>query len=344
MATHTTGSHRADSWLSPEKPTTSPAQGGRFFGNGGSRDWSRSSPAGPELGESRPVQVHLIDGTFELFRAFYSAPSRKNRRGREVAAASAWFRSLARLVSTTDVTHVAVAFDHTIESFRNELFAGYKTGDGIDPALWQQAGLVEDVTRALGVTCWPMVEFEADDALATAALRFADEAAVERVVIASPDKDLTQCTVHPKVITWDRIRDTTLDARGVEEKFGVRPSSIPDYLALVGDPQDGIPGVPRWGKKAASSVLARYLHLESIPKDAESWDVAVRGKPALGEQLFADFDSVLLYRTLATLRRDVPLPESLDALRYHGASRAAVSELGEELDDPELEQRVSYAD
>jgi 5'-3' exonuclease len=206
------------------------------------------------------------------------------------------------------------------------------------------AELVERTTRALGVVCWPMVEFEADDALATAAFRFADHDDVERVVIASPDKDLTQCTVHPRVVTWDRIRDTTYDARAVEAKFGVRPQSIPDYLALVGDPQDGIPGVARWGKKAAASVLARYLHLERIPRDPSQWNVDVRGKPALAENLFADLEAVLLYRTLATLRRDVPLAEALDDLRHQGASRAALSELVEELEEPELEQRVVYAD
>jgi 5'-3' exonuclease len=294
--------------------------------------------------EGSGVQVHLVDGTFELFRAFYSAPSRKNREGREVGATLGWARSLARLLRSEGVTHVAVAYDHVIESFRNNLFAGYKTGAGIDPELWQQAELVEQATRALGVVCWPMIEFEADDALAAAAFRFAELPEVERVVIASPDKDLTQCTVHPKVVTWDRIRDTTLDAHGVEQKFGIRPASIPDYLALVGDPQDGIPGVPRWGKKAASVMLARYVHVERIPRNVNEWAVDVRGKPALAETLFEDFDRVLLYKTLATLRRDVPLEESLDSLRYKGASRAALTELGKELDEPELEQRVSYAD
>jgi 5'-3' exonuclease len=290
------------------------------------------------------VQVHLVDGTFELFRAFYGAPSHVNAAGREVGAAVGWFRSLARLLASDGVTHVAVAFDHVIESFRNELFAGYKTGEGMDPVLWQQAELVERVTRALGVVCWPMVEFEADDALCTAALRFADLPEVERVVIASPDKDLTQCTVHPKVTTWDRIRNTTLDAAGVEAKFGVRPVSIPDFLALVGDSADGIPGVPRWGKKAASQILARYLHLERIPRDPSEWDVPVRGKPALAEMLFADWDAVLLFRTLATLRRDVPLPEGLSELRYRGASRGALAELVDELAEPDLLMRVQYAD
>jgi 5'-3' exonuclease len=290
------------------------------------------------------VQVHLVDGTFELFRAFYSAPPRKNADGREVGAALGWFRSLSRLLQGDGATHVAVAFDHVIESFRNRLFAGYKTGAGIDPVLWQQAQLVERVTRALGVVCWPMVEFEADDALCTAAFRFADLAEVERVVIASPDKDLTQCTVHPKIVTWDRIRNTTLDAQGVEAKFGVRPASIPDYLALVGDPQDGIPGVPRWGKKAASLILARYVHLERIPRDAAAWDVPVRGKLGLAENLFADWDAVLLYRTLATLRQDVPLAEELGQLEYRGASRTALTELVRELAEPDLLQRAVYAD
>lgn len=333
------GGHGPASWLSPgrERKPVGPARG--------SRPEIRTSLASPGVvGDTAGVQVHLVDGTFELFRAFYSAPSRRNAAGREVGASLGWFRSLSRLLQSEGVTHVAVAFDHTIESFRNQLFPGYKTGDGIDPELWQQAELVERVTRALGVVCWPMVEFEADDALATAAFAFADSPEVDRVVIASPDKDLTQCTVHPKVITWDRIRNTTLDARGVEAKFGIRPESIPDYLALVGDPQDGIPGVPRWGKKAASQVLARYVHLERIPRNPAGWEVDVRGKPALAENLFGDWDAVLLYRTLATLRRDVPLREGLPELRHHGASPGALAELVTELAEPDLLQRVLYAD
>jgi 5'-3' exonuclease len=298
----------------------------------------------PRVSETRRVQVTLVDGTFELFRAFYSAPAQKNAAGREIGATLGWFRSLAALVKRPASTHVAVAFDHVIESFRNTLFAGYKTGEGIEPALWQQAPLVEQVTRALGVVCWPMVEFEADDALATAAARFALLPEVSRVVIASPDKDLAQCAVSPKVVLWDRIRDTITDADGVVSKFGVAPQSIPDYLALVGDTADGIPGIPRWGKKGAATVLARYQHLEAIPRDVARWDVDVRGKAALAEQLFAAWDSALLYRTLATLRCDVPLTETLEAVRYRGASRHEMSELLRELQEPELEQRVTYAE
>jgi 5'-3' exonuclease len=290
------------------------------------------------------VQVHLVDGTFELFRAFFSAPSRTNSSGREVGASVGWCYSLLRLLRSSNVSHVAVAFDHVIESFRNEMFAGYKTGEGIEPALWQQAELVERVTTAMGVVCWPMVDFEADDSLATGAARFSSLPEVEKVVIASPDKDLTQCLVHPKVITWDRIRDTTLDVEGVKSKFGILPESIPDYLALVGDTADGIPGIPRWGKKGASVVLERYVHLEDIPRDASLWDVDVRGKPTLAANLFSQWDEALLYRKLATLRSDVPLAESLEDLRYRGASRTALTELVQELSEPELLERVEYAD
>ena len=276
------------------------------------------------------VKVHLVDGTYELFRAYYGAPKRANASGREVGA------SLGVLKSLAYVTHVACAFDHVIESFRNDLFDGYKTGDGIEPELWQQFGLVEDVTRALGIVTWPMVEFEADDALATGAMRWADESAVEQVVIASPDKDLTQCVRGERVVCWDRRRGIVLDENGVKEKFGVLPESIPDYLALVGDAADGIPGIFGWGKKSAATLLDCYGHIESIPDEAAKWDVKPRRAYDLAANLREEREEAMLYRTLATLRTDVPLDEDLAALEWRGADRTGVEALADVLDDDGL--------
>jgi 5'-3' exonuclease len=286
------------------------------------------------------VQVHLIDGTFELFRAFFAVPSSRSAQGAEVGAARGLLRGFAALLTSGEVTHVACAFDHVIESFRNDLFAGYKTGDGIDPALYSQFGLAERVTQALGIVTWPMIEFEADDAIATAAHRFAQDPSVSRVVIASPDKDLSQCLLEPKVVCWDRIRNTWLDAAGATAKFGVGPASIPDYLALVGDTADGIPGIPRWGAKSAATVLAEYHHLEAIPSEARDWRVKVRGAEVLAQNLREQKDAALLYRRLATLRRDVPLAESLEDLRWRGAPEAELTRLCEELSEPSVLERV----
>lgn len=277
----------------------------------------------------RDVRVHLVDGTYELFRAFYGAPSRLAPDGREVGAAIAVGASLLRLVETEGATHVAVAFDTVIESFRNELFAGYKTGEGIDPVLWAQFPLVEQVTEALGFVTWRMIEFEADDALATGAYRYAPE--VGQVVLCSPDKDLLQCVQGEQVVTWDRMRGRVYDEEGVREKLGVSPASVPDYLALVGDTADGIPGVPRWGARSAATLLSRYGHLEAIPRDPKQWDVAVRGAKALAEQLAQWEEEVLLYRRLATLRQDVPLAEDWSALRWQGPQRRKLTALCDEL-------------
>ncbi len=286
------------------------------------------------------TKVHVVDGTYELFRAYYGAPKRTNASGREVGAATGVFRTLLLLLRDDNVTHVGCAFDHVIESFRNELFAGYKTGDGIDPELWQQFGLVEEVTRALGIVTWPMVEFEADDALATAAARFASDDRVEQVVIASPDKDLTQCVEGERVVCWDRRRQLVLDANGVKEKFGVLPESIPDYLALVGDAADGIPGIFGWGKKSAAQLLDRYHHVESIPEKAADWDVRPRRAEDLAANLRHERDEALLYRKLATLRVDVPLDEDLEALEWRGAVRDRIEALADELGDVDLAESV----
>ena len=289
------------------------------------------------------MQVHLIDGTFELFRAYFAVPKSQSATGAEVGAARGLLRSFAALLGSGQVTHVACAFDHVIESFRNDLFDGYKTGDGMDPDLYSQFGLAERVTRALGMVTWPMVEFEADDAIATAAHRFAAHADITRVVIASPDKDLTQCLVDAKVVCWDRLRNNWLDAAGVVTKFGVRPESIPDYLALVGDTADGIPGVPRWGAKSAGCVLAEYVHLEDIPSSASTWRVKVRGAEALSQSLEATREAALLYRRLATLRSDVPLVEELDDLRFTGAPETELLALCEELGELSVFERLRAA-
>jgi 5'-3' exonuclease len=237
-------------------------------------------------------------------------------------------------------SHVAVAFDHVIESFRNDLFAGYKTGAGIDPDLWAQFELAERACAALGMVVWPMVDFEADDALATAAARFAAEGEVERVFIASPDKDLAQCVVGGRVVCLDRMRKKVLDEAGVREKFGVTPAQIPDYLALVGDSADGIPGVPRWGAKSAAAVLSAHGTLEQIPDSAAAWSVPVRGAVALAQSLAGLRAEAALYKRLATLRVDVPLVENLADLEYRGANRAALEAIATELADDSLLERV----
>jgi len=282
------------------------------------------------------VNVHLVDGTYELFRAFYGSPARETANGDEVGAVRGLARSLLALLGEPGVTHVAVAFDHVIESFRNALYHGYKTGEGIDPKLYAQFGPAEAASRALGLVTWSMVEFEADDALATAAARFAEHASVEQVVICSPDKDLAQCVRGTRIVCLDRMRRKVLDEAGVHEKFGVGPASIPDWLALVGDSADGFPGIPRWGAKSAAAVLVVYRKLEHIPEDAATWSVPVRGARTLADTLRAGRDDARLFRVLATLRADVPLAESLDQLRWHGPDELALAALAERLEDTQL--------
>ena len=285
------------------------------------------------------MKLHLFDGTYELFRAYYGAPSAKNSHGEEIGATRALLSSLASFANRDEVTHLACAFDHVIESFRNDLFAGYKTGAGIDPELWSQFSLAEAASQALGIVTWPMLEFEADDALATAAYRFAGHPEVEQVVILSPDKDLMQCVQGERVVVHDRMRNKTYDERGVVEKFGVSPKSIADYLALVGDNADGIPGVPRWGAKSASSVLAEYEKLERIPDDERHWAVKVRGAKALAESLRQARDESYLYRKLAVLRTDVPQREELDDLRWRGPRLDLLGTLSARLEDDSVLRR-----
>jgi 5'-3' exonuclease len=285
------------------------------------------------------VRVHLVDGTYELFRSFFGAPPATTKAGLEVGATRGMLRTLHALVTLGGATHVAVAFDTVIESFRNDLFAGYKTGAGIDPVLWAQFPLVERAAEALGMVTWRMRDFEADDALATAAARFSSE--VEQVVICSPDKDLAQCLSGTRVVRLDRRRETVLDEAGLREKLAIGPASVPDWLALVGDTADGIPGIPRWGEKSASAVLSAYEKLEAIPDDAKAWKVKPRGADALAGSLASHRPESVLYRTLATLRLDVPLEEGLGDLEWRGADRALLTAFLEEIEDASFLGRVS---
>lgn len=293
------------------------------------------------MGYGGKVRVHLVDGTYELFRAFYGDPTGATAPdGRPVGAVRGLARTLLMLLGKEGATHVAVAFDHVIESFRNDLFDGYKTGEGIDPALWAQFPLAERMSAALGLVTWPMVEFEADDAIAAAAHRFAARADVEQILICSPDKDLCQCVRGDRVVSVDRRRGVVLDEDGVQEKFGVPPRSIPDYLALVGDSADGIPGIPKWGAKGSSTVLAAYGHIQDIPPDPAAWSVKVRGAKGLSENLEAAREDAELYRTLATLRTDVPLEEDVEDLEWRGAIREQLLPLCEEIGDARLPERI----
>jgi len=285
------------------------------------------------------MKIHLVDGTYELFRNHFGAPPKKALDGREVGATLGLLRSLLLLISSPDVTHVACAFDHVIESFRNELFDGYKTGEGTDPDLLAQFDLAEEAVSALGVTVWPMVEFEADDALASAVARFKDQQEIEQIVICSPDKDLAQLVSADRIVCWDRRREIVIDEAGVVEKYGVHPASIPDWLALVGDAADGIPGIPGWGAKSSAGVLAHYQHIENIPENPDKWEVSVRGAARLAENLISQREDALLYRQLATLRMDVPLQESLADLKWQGAYKR-LKEFCRELGDERIPERV----
>lgn len=285
------------------------------------------------------MKIHLIDGTYELFRSHFGAPSKKAPDGREVGATLGLLNSLLMLITKSGATHVACAFDHVIESFRNDLFPGYKTSAGVDPALLAQFALAEQAVAALGIVVWPMVEFEADDALATAALRFSGESGVEQVVICSPDKDAAQLVSGNQVVCWDRRREIVYDDVAVLAKFGVRPASIPDWLALVGDAADGYPGIPGWGAKSASTVLAQFDHLEAIPEDPAQWGLGSARAIRLAETLRAHQEDVLLYRRLATLRYDVPLHEQAADLEWRGAHEH-LKQLCDELGSVKLIERV----
>jgi 5'-3' exonuclease len=282
--------------------------------------------------------VHLVDGTYELFRHFFALPSHVNRDGLEVAATRGVLGSLLGLLEE-GARHVGVATDHVIESFRNALYPGYKTGAGIDPELFGQFELLEEALRSAGFAVFAMTEFEADDALATAAETAAADPRVERVEICTPDKDLAQCVRDPRIVQVDRRKGTRYDRAGVVEKFGVPPESIPDYLALVGDSADGFPGLPGWGPKSAATLLARYGHIDDIPSDPDAWDVAVRGAAKLASTLEQQRDDALLFRRIATLVRDVPDLGSVDDWEWSGPTDA-FEEMCDYLEAPRLVDRT----
>ncbi len=286
-------------------------------------------------------EVHLVDGTYELFRHHHALPSHLTADGREVAAVRGVIGSLVTMVAD-GATHVVVATDHVVESFRNELWAGYKTGEGIPDDLLAQFGLLEEVARAAGFTVWPMVVGEADDGLATGAVRAAADPRVDRAVICTPDKDLAQC-VGGKIVQFDRRKGELRDTDGVWERFGVAPTSIPDYLALVGDTADGFPGLRGWGAKSTATVLARYPHLEDIPHDPDDWDVGVRGAAKLAERLVADWEAAVLFRQLATLVTDSDeVTGTVDDWCWTGP-RADFAEVAASIDAPGLADRAATA-
>lgn len=287
------------------------------------------------------MDLHLIDGTYELYRSYFGAPKARGPNGMEVGAVRGLVRSLIALLRQDGVSHVAIAFDHVIESFRNEMFEGYKTGEGIEPDLWAQFPLAERAAEALGLVVWPMVEFEADDAIATACKRYSRAKSVERIFICSPDKDLAQCVEGDRIVLFDRMRDRLIDEKGVVEKWGVGPASIPDLLGLMGDSADGIPGIARWGAKSCAAVLSVYGSIEKIPSDVEAWNVKVRGSKTLSENLEAEREEAMLYKQLAILRRDVPLDEKLGDLAWKGADRAKLAPFLEEIGATRDLERVS---
>jgi 5'-3' exonuclease len=266
------------------------------------------------------VLIHVIDGTYELFRHYYALPSARDVDGREIAAVRGVLASIRGLLRD-GATHIGVATDHVIESFRNGLWPGYKTGEGIDPDLFAQFPLLEEALIADGITVWPMIEFEADDALAAAAAAAAADPRVERVIICTPDKDLAQCVRGSRVVQLNRRTRTIFDEAAIVAKFGVRPESIPDYLALVGDAADGFPGLTGWGAKSAATVLAKFGHLDAIPADPREWNVSVANPGKLAQILQRDRDRALLFRKLATLRTDIPLFDDVEALRWKGRIR-----------------------
>ncbi len=284
--------------------------------------------------------VHLVDGTYELFRYFLSPAAAFERTApEELRAVRGVVTSMLGLLEG-GATHLGVATDHVIESFRNELWPGYKTGEGIDPVLYAQFEPLEDALKALGVVVWAMVEFEADDAMAAAAAVASADARVEQVIVCTPDKDLAQCVRDDRVVQLDRRTREVRNESGVRQKFGVAPASIPDWLALVGDSADGFPGLPGWGAKSAATVLARYEHLEQIPKRAEEWDVPMRGTARLATTLAEQWERALLFRRLATLRGDAPIGADVDALRWQGP-RADFAGWAQRLGAPMLQERAA---
>ena len=285
------------------------------------------------------MNVHLIDGTYELFRYFFAVPSAKDANGQEIGAVRGVLGSVLSMIEA-GATHLGVATDHVVESFRNELYSGYKSSEGVEPELLSQFPILEEALQAMGVLVWPMIEFEADDALASAASKSALDERVAQVIICTPDKDLGQCVVGTRVVQLDRRREMLRDEAGVLAKFGVNPQSIPDYLAVVGDSADGFPGISGWGPKAAALVFSRYPHLEDIPKDWRQWHSSIRRANRLADSLFAAWDEALLFRKLATLRLDVPVFNSVDDLLWKGP-RPEFERICERLRAPELLRRAN---
>jgi 5'-3' exonuclease len=285
--------------------------------------------------------VHLIDGTYELFRYYFAVPSLTDASGEEIGAVRGVVSSVLSMIES-GATHIGVATDHVIESFRNDLYPGYKTSAGVPPELLSQFPILEEALEACGVVVWPMVYFEADDALAAAAAKAAEDPRVTQVVVCTPDKDLAQCVTGTRVVQLDRRRNIQRDEAGVVTKFGVKPRSIPDFLALVGDTADGYPGLPGWGVKAAAAALAHYDHLEDIPKSWSEWHSSIRKARSLSESLLQGWEDALLFRTLATLRCDVPVFAAVDELRWTGP-RPAFRAWCRRLNAPELLARAEAA-
>ena len=287
------------------------------------------------------MKVYLVDGTYELFRHYFAVPKARDAMGREVGAVRGVLASLLAMMRG-GVEYIGVATDHVIESFRNDLWEGYKTGEGVEPDLLAQFPILEEVLTAAGIVVWPMVEFEADDALASAAALSLEDSRVEQVVICTPDKDLAQCVQETRVVQLVRRTGITIDEAGVIAKFGVAPESIPDYLALVGDSADGYPGLAGWGAKSTAAVLAKFGHIESIPESARDWHVNVSNAGSLADTLVRDREQALLFRTLATLRRDIALFDSVDRLRWSGPT-AEFDEIGQLLDKAVTEKKPKPA-
>jgi 5'-3' exonuclease len=285
------------------------------------------------------MDVYLIDGTYELFRYFFAVPSAKESSGQEIGAVRGVLTSVVSMLEK-GATHLGVATDHVVESFRNDLYPGYKTSEGVPAELLSQFPILEETLESMGVKVWPEVYFEADDALASAAANAAKDVRVKQVFICTPDKDLAQCVTGTRVVQLDRRREILRDEAGIVEKFGVGPLSIPDYLAVVGDSADGYPGVAGWGLKGAALVLSQYPHLEDIPKDWRAWHPSIKKARALSEALFSAWDDALLFRTLATLRLDVPVFDSVEDLYWKGP-RPNFEETCRRLKAPELARRVA---
>lgn len=285
------------------------------------------------------MNVHLIDGTYELFRYFFAVPSSKDANGQEIGAVRGVLGSVFSMIEA-GATHLGVATDHVVESFRNDLYPGYKTSEGVPPELLSQFPILEEALSAMGVVVWPMTYFEADDALASAAAKAAQDPRVEQILICTPDKDLAQCVGGGRVVQVDRRRELVRDESGVEAKFGIKPLSIPDYLALTGDSADGYPGIKGWGTKAAASVLSHYAHLETIPKDWREWNPAIKRAKGLAESLFTAWEEALLFRTLATLRLDAPVFDSVDELHWNGC-RSDLENYCKRIKAADLFRRVS---